>query len=187
MQTTLLEISYTRTLSTSQFKDYKNINIFNPCLSPNQLRDCPTTLPFLFAANCKLHCWWLEPSSTKWIGTIKLMVWLMTIKMKVLMMTTAKMIPINLMMTMMMMMTMIYICVFNADAHSVCHEKWKVMMMTTMMIALMTMTRVVSCNPSGNDSAQLIWESGQLISPPADCQLSYSTFCCFEQNYNIKI
>ena len=59
-------------------------------------------------------------------------------------------------------------------------------MMTTMMIALMTMTRVVSCNPSGNDSAQLIWESGQLISPPADCQLSYSTFCCFEQNYKKK-
>ena len=59
--------------------------------------------------------------------------------------------------------------------------------MTTMMIALMTMTRVVSCNPSGNDSAQLIWESGQLISPPpADCPISYSTFWCVEEIYKTK-
>ena len=60
-----------------------------------------------------------------------------------------------------------------------------VMMMTTM-TTMMTMMRVVRCNPSGNDSAQLIWESAQLISPPADCQLSYSTFCCIEQNYKTK-
>ena len=61
-----------------------------------------------------------------------------------------------------------------------------VMTMTTM-TTMMTMMRVVRCNPSGNDSAQLIWESAQLISPPpADCQLSYSTFCCIEQNYKIK-
>ena len=57
-----------------------------------------------------------------------------------------------------------------------------VMTMTTM-TTMMTMMRVVRCNPSGNDSAQLIWESAQLISSPADCQLSYSTFCCIEQNY----
>ena len=60
-----------------------------------------------------------------------------------------------------------------------------VMTMTTM-TTMMTMMRVVRCNPSGNDSAQLIWESAQLISSPADCQLSYSTFCCIEQNYKIK-